>query len=88
MLKAITALMTVGVIALAAAAVPTRTEANPILVIPAVIVGGVVVAASTANARAHYPEGRTVHVSPDVAARCQIARERTSVGWRKVQICG
>jgi hypothetical protein len=88
MLKAITALTTVGVIALAAAAVPTRTEANPVLLIPAVIVGGVAVAASTANARAHYARSRTIYVNPDVAARCQIARERTSAGWRKVKVCG
>ena len=88
MLRAITALTTAGFIALAAAAVPTRAEANPALVIPAVIVGGVVLAVNTANARAYYAQAGTVYVHPGVAARCQIVRERTSVGWRRVKVCG
>ena len=88
MLRTITALTMVGFTALAAAAVPTRVEANPAWVIPVAIVGGVVLAASVANARAyHYaPEG-SVYVQPRIAARCQIVRERTSVGWRRVKIC-
>ena len=87
MSRAITALTMAGVIALATAAVPTRAEANPVWIVPAVIIGGFVVAASAANARAYYaPEG-TVYVRPRVATRCQIVRERTSAGWRRVKVC-
>jgi hypothetical protein len=88
MLRAVTALTTAGFIALATAAVPTRAEANPALVIPAVLVGGVVLAVTTANARAYYAQAGTAYAHPAVAARCQMARERTSVGWRRVRVCG
>lgn len=88
MLRAISALTMAGFIALAAAAVPTRAEANPALVIPVVILGGVVLAVNTANARAHYAQAETIYVHPGIAARCQIVRERTSLGWRKVRVCG
>ena len=88
MLRAITSFTRAGVIALAVAAVPTRTEANPVVVIPAVIIGAAVLAASTANARAHYAQTTTAYVDPRATARCQVARERTAVGWRKVRVCG
>jgi hypothetical protein len=80
--------ITLLTMALAVAAVPARVEANPALVIPAVIVGGLVLTANTANARAYaYTRGDSVYVQPRVAARCQVMRERTPTGWRKIEIC-
>jgi hypothetical protein len=78
--------ITLLTMALAVALVPARVEANPVLVIPAVFVGGLVLTASSANARA-YARSNSVYSQPRVAARCQVVRERTSAGWRKVEIC-
>jgi hypothetical protein len=89
MLKSVTGVLAAGAIALATVSVPSKAEANPGWVIPALIVGGVVLAASAAAAHPYYyaPAG-AVYVQPRVASRCRIVRERTSRGWRRVRICG
>jgi multidrug efflux pump subunit AcrA (membrane-fusion protein) len=92
MTRTLTALMTVGAVALAAISVPSKAQANPAWVIPALVVGGVVVAASVASANAYYAPGyyapgRSVYVHPRVAGRCHVVRERTSGGWRRVEVC-
>ena len=88
MARILTTLVAAGAIALATVSVPSKAEANPAWLIPALIVGGVVVAASAASANAYYAPAGAVYVQPRVAAtRCHIVRERTSSGWRRVKVC-
>jgi hypothetical protein len=95
MVKTLTALTAAGAIAAAAmVSVPTKAEAYPAWVIPAIVggvVGGVVLGSAAANANYAYgpryaPRG-TVYVQPRTTASCHIVRERTASGWRRVEVC-
>jgi hypothetical protein len=86
--------LTTGIAALAltAAAIsaPTQAQANPAWLVPALIGGGVVVGATAlaASSRAQaYEPGGNIYVQPRGVATCHIIRERTSQGWRRVEVC-
>lgn len=92
------ALLTATSMAAAAAVLPTRAEAYPVWVVPAIIaagvgglvVGGGVVASQQAYADERYANPRgTVYVRPSGAAQsCTIVRERMADGRvRRVQVC-
>ena len=91
MVKTLTALTAAGLIVAAAVSVPNKAEANPALLIPALIVGGVAVVAVTANANAnaYYAPAGTVYVQPRAQAvsNCHIVRERVAGGYRRVEVC-
>jgi len=83
----------IAAVALAAATIsaPTKAEANPVWLVPAIIaagVGGVVVGGAVASSRAYaYEPAGNVYVEPRAAAQCHIIRERTVNGWRRVEVC-
>jgi hypothetical protein len=96
--KALIAVLAAGSVATATVAIPSKAEAYPAWVVPAIIgagVGGLVLggAAVAANNPPYYgysgpAYGGNVYVRPSAApARCYIARERVRGGWRKVQVC-
>jgi hypothetical protein len=80
-------------VALAAASIaaPSPAQAGPHWIFPALIIGGVVVAATAAHAHAHGygpywgPPVGNVYVQP--TRQCYDARERVAGGWRKVRVC-
>lgn len=90
-------LLTAAGMAAAAATVPTRADAYPVWVVPAIVaagVGGLVVGGAVASQQAYaderYANTRgTVYVRPGGAAQnCTIVRERLADGrLRRVQIC-
>lgn len=84
----------IAAVALAAATIsaPTKAEANPVWLVPALIaagVGGVIVGGAVASSRAYAyePTAGNIYVEPRAAATCHIIRERTVNGWRRVQVC-
>jgi hypothetical protein len=94
MMKTVTALAAAGVIATAAVAVPSKAEANPVWLVPAIVAAGIVGVGLTAQAAHAHPAGYAysprgaVYVQPRAVANCHIVRERTARGtWRRVQIC-
>jgi hypothetical protein len=91
MKRGLTSMAVAASLAIVTASVPTKAEANPAWLIPALVIGGVVVAATAANAHAYapayYAPAGSVYVHPRVASRCQIVRERTARGWRRVEVC-
>jgi len=103
MKKTIASLSAAAVMAAGTIAMPTKADAYPAWVIPAIIVAGVgglvVGGAAVANAQAYddrysYGPGNTsgargnVYVRPTAnAADCYVVRERTPMGWRRVQVC-
>lgn len=90
MVKTLTALTAAGAIALATISVPNKAEAHPAWLVPAIVIGGVGVIAFAAVAQANanaYGPGGTVYVQPRAQASCQIVRERTARGWRRVEVC-
>jgi hypothetical protein len=92
MIKTLTAGVAATALAAAAITAPTKAEAYPIWVIPAIIaagVGGVAVGtvATTNRAYAYEPAG-TVYARPSVEpSTCRIVRERTAAGTRRVEVC-
>lgn len=89
----VTAALALG---LATVSLPTKADAYPVWVIPAIIGAAIVgvgtgAAVADANHTAYYaPAGGTVYVQPSAAraeAVCHIVRERTAYGWRSVQVC-
>ena len=91
MKRTVTALAAAATIGLAATAAPTPASAYAWWVVPAVVAGGVVAVgtgAAIANQQAYaYAPGGAVYVAPMAATNCEIVRERTRRGWRRVQIC-
>lgn len=92
--KSLIAVATAGALA-AAITMPTKAEAYPAWVIPAIIaagVGGIVIGGSALAASPDYYgqayRGGSVHVRPSGApSRCYIARERIRGGWQRVRVC-
>jgi hypothetical protein len=97
MRKALAAMSAAAVIGAGTMAMPSQADAHAWWVVPAIVGGailGTAAIASTAQANAYYntygyypaPYGyRTgaVYVQP----RCQVVRERTPYGIRRVRIC-
>lgn len=82
MLRFAKTMMAALAIALAMLAMPGKAEAGSGWVWPAVIVGGLAIwAISAHHAQAH----RVVYQRP--RAKCRIVRERTSSGYRRVEVC-
>jgi hypothetical protein len=95
MLRPVTTIAAAGALAVAALSVPTQANAFAPWIIPAIViagVGGLAVGATVAHADSNayspgYAPGGAVYVQPRAAASCQIVRERTRNGWRRVQVC-
>jgi hypothetical protein len=93
MMKTLTAGVAATALVAAVITAPTKAEAYPVWVIPAIIAagvgGGAVGGAATASARPYaYEPAGTVYARPSVEpSTCHIVRERTASGWRRVQVC-
>lgn len=93
MMKYLTAILAAAALAGATVSVPTKAEAYPVWLFPAIAagVGGLAVGAvvTTAAAQPYYgPAPGNIYVQPRAAATCKIVRERTpSGGWARVEIC-
>jgi hypothetical protein len=82
----------IAAVALAAATIsaPTKADANPVWLVPAIIAaaGGLVVGGAIASNRAYaYEPAGNVYVEPRTPARCHMVRERTAAGMRRVEVC-
>jgi hypothetical protein len=86
MRKTLTAITAAGALAVATVSVPTQANALAEWVIPAIIVAGIGGAAVGTTVAANSPRG-SVYVQPRAEASCQIVRERTANGWRRVEVC-
>jgi hypothetical protein len=90
--KTLTAGIAAAALAGATIAAPTKADAYPVWVIPAIIggaVGGVAIGAAVTAPRAYAYEpapGGAVYVQP--SAECYIVREQSPSGvWRRVRVC-
>ena len=92
MLKTCSAIAAAAALTAASVSVPTKADAYPVWVIPAIIAAGVggvaigttAVAASRADS---YDAVGNVYVQPRGAANCHIVRERSRSGWRQIEVC-
>lgn len=92
MLKTCSAIVAAAALTAATVSVPTKADAYPAWVIPAIIAAGVggvavgttAVAASRADS---YAASGEIYVQPRGAVNCHIVRERTRSGWRQIQVC-
>jgi hypothetical protein len=95
MLKPLTTIAAAGALVAATVSVPTQANAFAQWVVPALViagVGGLAAGAVAADSYAYSPRpmyapAGAVYVQPRAAASCHIVRERTSSGWRRVEIC-
>ncbi len=92
MVKYLTAILAAAALAGATVSVPTKAEAYPVWVIPAIVAAGVgglaVGTVATSAAAQQYGAPGNIYVQPRAAATCRIVRERTpSGGWARVEIC-
>jgi hypothetical protein len=95
MIKSLTAGVAATALAAAVITAPTKAEAYPVWVIPAIIaagVGGLAIggaAAATGRPYAYEPApAGAVYVRPTVdPGACHLVRERTAAGWRRVEVC-
>ncbi len=92
MLKTCSAIAAAVALTAASVSVPTKADAYPVRVIPAIIAAGVggVAAGTTvsyANRADSYDSMGNVYVQPRGAANCHIVRERSRSGWRQIEVC-